>query len=434
MDYAHFIMETLLDKHERRDPAGVKDGKRRLWFHFNRRTMPAYFDDTTARYKEEINSVALALQRQGLIEIRWVKYEENNLIGKVALQAERLPDVYALLGRHPRAAQLTTLAGLARHYARGAAPWAQDFLHTAACRLEAGEPTGYFQPERGQAERLFKVIREIGLLPEEVPCRIFSLRVLGDSKAFNSLAGTVARIIRDFHPDWGGAGRENRPEMDAGEIKQVLAEMGVVDNPQHIFISGGLDFDTGERLVRVSDFFPDLGLPAEMVDRLTVKNVTADYVLTVENLTSFYQFIKNRRDNFLAVYLGGYHNLLRRRFLSKLKAFLDGTGRAVPFYHWGDIDYGGFSIFVHLQKRCLPGLKPLFMDVPTLERYRRFASPFTAAYGRRLRILLKDADYRIFHPVITKMLQEGVRLEQECVDSSDMLAGCRTTVNGRIPS
>ncbi|RKO67740.1 Wadjet anti-phage system protein JetD domain-containing protein [Desulfofundulus salinus] len=417
MDYERYILETLLDKYERSALARGKGGNRRIWLHFNQRTMPRYFDDTTVRYKEEINGAALALERRGLIEIRWVKFEENNLIEKVALNTGRLDEVYSRLKRRPRAEQFQELARLARHYARGAAPWAQEFFHTVARRLEEEESQPYLNPaDREHSEQLFMVIREISLLQEEIPRRVFSLRVLGNSKAFNNLAPTVARIVRDFHPDWGKDGGGKETTLTAAEVNQVLAEVGVVDNPQHIFISGGLEFAVEGRTLRVGDFSPDLGLPAEMVDRLTVKNVAADYIITIENLTPFYQFIKTCRDKFLAIYLGGYHNTVRRRFLSKLREYLAGTGRAVPFYHWGDIDYGGFSIFVHLQKRCLPGLKPLYMDVPTLERYRRFASPFTAAYGRRLRSLLEDPDYRLFHPVIQKMLQEGLRLEQECVE------------------
>ncbi|WP_424658278.1 Wadjet anti-phage system protein JetD domain-containing protein [Desulfofundulus sp.] len=422
MDYERYILETLVDKYERSALARGKGSSRRIWLHFNPRTIPRYFDDTTARYKEEINGAALALELRGLIEIRWVKFEENNLIEKVALNIDRLGEVYARLKRRSRAEQFRELARLARDYARGAAPWAQEFFHTVARRMEKGESQPYLDPaDRGHAEQLFMVIRELSLLQEEIPRRVFSLRVLGNSKAFNNLAPTVARIVRDFHPDWGKDGGGNKATLSAAEVNQALAELGVVDNPQHIFISGNLEFAVEGCTLRVGDFSPDLGLPAEMVDRLTVKNVAADYIITIENLTPFYQFVKTCRDQFLAIYLGGYHNSVRRRFLSKLREYLAGTGRAVPFFHWGDIDYGGFSIFVHLEKRCLPGLKPLYMDVSTLERYRRFASPFATSYGRRLRALLGDPDYRLFHPVIQKMLEEGLRLEQECVEPPSSL-------------
>ncbi|MBE3587072.1 MAG: hypothetical protein IMW93_00690 [Thermoanaerobacteraceae bacterium] len=425
MDYDRFILETLLDKYERSVLARGSGGSRRIWLRFNRRNVPVYFDDTTARHKEEFNSAALSLAQRGLIHIRWVKFEENNLIEKVALNTERLADVYAWLKRRPREQELHELARLARHYARDAAPWARQFFHAVAARLEEWESPGYFNPrDKKHAQQLFKVIRAISVLGEEVPRRIFSLRVLGHSKALDGLAGTVARIIRDFHPDWAEA-RGQKGEPGAGEVKQVLAEMGVVDNPQHIYLSGGLEFAVDGYTVRVGQFSPDLGLPAEMVDRITIKKIAADYIITIENLTSFYQFIKTCRDSFLAIYLGGYHNAVRRRFLSRLRDFLVRNGRMVPFYHWGDLDYGGFSIFVHLQKRCLPELQPLYMDVSTLERYRRFALPFTPAYGRRLRQLLEDMDYRVFHPLIEKMLQEGVRLEQECIEPAEFFCSRR---------
>jgi hypothetical protein len=33
-----------------------------------------------------------------------------------------------------------------------------------------------------------------------------------------------------------------------------------------------------------------------------------------------------------------------------------------------------------------------------------------------LRKLLADPGYRVFHPVLAYMLQNGVRLEQECIE------------------
>ncbi|HHW44141.1 MAG TPA: hypothetical protein GXX25_10120 [Desulfotomaculum sp.] len=31
------------------------------------------------------------------------------------------------------------------------------------------------------------------------------------------------------------------------------------------------------------------------------------------------------------------------------------------------------------------------------------------------------ADYRVFHPLIEKMLREGVRLEQECIEPAEFI-------------
>lgn len=412
MKEAVSLLHMLLDKYENSALyKGTPRVKRRVWLHFNRRNLPRYFDDSTARHKEGINEAARFLEDRGLVEIVWERFEEGNLIKKIALNLEHLREAYSFASRRPRADREDRVAGLAREYARGAAPWVRDFLHYVAGRVASGASVARYLDinDPGRAEALFKSLREAGRLEEEVPRRVFSQRVLGSTKAFDAVAGTVARAAADFHPQFRATG-------GAVEPSAVLAELGIVDNPGHIFISGGLQFVAGGKLIDLADFYPDLGISTELAGRLQVAAVTADYIITIENLTAFYRFIKTSRSNYLAVYLGGYHNSLRRNFLQKIRAHLEATGAGKPFYHWGDIDYGGFDIFVHLRDRCLPDLRPVCMDIATLEQYRDFCLPFDDRYAKKLRKLLADPGYRVFHPVLAYMLKNGVRLEQECVE------------------
>lgn len=394
-------------------PAAVRPG-RKIWFHFNRKNLPAYFDDTSARPKTEINESCLALAARGLIEVRWVKHEEGNLIEKVALNTGAVEEAYRYLGRRPRAAAAGEVCALARSYSAGTPGWAASFFDYAAERLEQGESvTRYFDiGDTARVELLFRAIREAGRLSQETPRRIFSQRALGHSKAFDSLAGSLARVARDFHPAFRNDGRQD----ETWEQREVLAELGLVDNPQHLFISGPLQFSVDGRKVDVSAFSPDLGLPAEMVAKMVIGELGADRVITIENLTSYYQFISRYAGRFLTVYLGGYHNSPRRLFLTKLRDHLAAVGREVAFYHWGDIDYGGFTIFNHLRSKCGLALIPLHMDVATLRRYDKFAIPFDRTYSERLSRLLDREEYNIFQDVIRYMLEKKIRLEQECVE------------------
>ncbi|MBE0466734.1 MAG: hypothetical protein IBX71_05860 [Candidatus Desulforudis sp.] len=419
MKEAVSLLHLLLDKYEHSALyKGTPRHNRRIWLPFNRRTLPRYFDDTTAVYKDDINEAARLLAERELVEIVWERFEEGNLIKKIALRPDRIADAYLFLGRRPREAKEDRVVRLAREYAGGAAPWVRDFLHLVAERAEKGESVARYldldDPERAVA--LFKALREAGRLEEEIPRRIFSQRVLGSTKAFDAVAGTVARVAAEFDPRFretaAGAGRS-----------EVLAELGIVDNPQHIFISGGLQFSVAGRVIDVAHFHPDLGISTEMIRNMTITALPADYVITIENLAAFYSFVKSgpRKSgpggNVLAVYLGGYHNTLRRRFLFKIREFADQNGRQIAFFHWGDIDFGGFCVFAHLRDNCLPRLQPLFMDEATLTRYRKYCLPFNDRYAKKLRRLREDERYRVFHPVIAYMLQHRVRLEQECVGS-----------------
>ncbi len=414
MQDAAKLLHLLLDKFENSSLyKGEPRNNRRVWLHFDRRSLPRYFDDSTARHKESINEGALLLEERGLVEIVWERFEKGNLINKLALNHDRLDEAYDFLGRRPREARESELAGLARHYARGAAPWAVEFLLWVADRADNGESVARYLDigDAGRAAMLFRAVREASLLEEEIPRRVFSQRVLGSTKAFDKVKSAVARAAVDFNANLRRAGVEGPDE--------ILAELGIVDNPQHIFISGDLKFKVADRLVDVSYFYPDLGIATEMVGRMEIVAAPVDFVVTIENLTAFYSFIKAGWKNCLTVYLGGYHNSHRRNFLLKIKDFFVQNGRTVSFFHWGDIDYGGFNIFTHLRDNCLPELQPMGMDIDVLERYGEFCIPFNDEYAKKLRRLLQDEKFLVFHPVLQYMLQKGVRLEQECVDTKD---------------
>ena len=135
--------------------------------------LPRYFDDSTARHKESLNEAARFLEDRGLIVIVWERFEEGNLISKIALNTARLNGAYDLLGRLPREVRESHLAGLARRHAQGAAPWAAAFMHWVAERAQRGESVARYldlnDPDR--ATLLFKAVKEAAQLGEEIPRR-----------------------------------------------------------------------------------------------------------------------------------------------------------------------------------------------------------------------------------------------------------------------
>ncbi|GAW32312.1 Wadjet anti-phage system protein JetD domain-containing protein [Carboxydocella sp. JDF658] len=402
------ILHTLLDKYENSGSyRGTSTRPRRLFYRFTPRSLPAYFDDTSARQKEEINSDMIHLAEAGVIEIFWVKHEEGNLIQKVALRIEGLPTAFHLLRRTPRQSREESMLALVRNY-RGQGPaWLENFLAWLEERLLLREGISPYLDlhDVDTADRVLTALQALTELQEETPERVFSLRVLGHSKAWAAIAQRVLRIVRDFHGGWG-----------LEEAREVWAEFGLVANPQHIFVYGNLTLQVAGGIVETRLFQPDLGLSAQLIQNMQVLDVQADFLITIENLTSFYQFIRKHPGQYVAVYLGGYHNRLRREFLQKIQRCLLEQGREIPCYHWGDIDYGGFDIFRHLAEHSLLPLNPYLMDSETLLRHRHLALAISDAYARRLAGLLDKPGFEVFREVIEVMLRERIRLEQESVE------------------
>ncbi len=128
MQDAAKLLHLLLDKFESSSLyKGESRNNRRVWLHVNRRNLPRYFDDSTSRHKEAINEGALLLEERGLVEIVWERFEEGNLISKLALNNDRVREAYEFLNRRHREVRESEVAGLARFYARGLPPGRLNF-------------------------------------------------------------------------------------------------------------------------------------------------------------------------------------------------------------------------------------------------------------------------------------------------------------------
>ena len=86
---------------------------------------------------------------------------------------------------------------------------------------------------------------------------------------------------------------------------------------------------------------------------LKVKN--ANRIIFIENKANYIDYIQNRmsKDEFV-VYHGGMYGEVRGQFFKKLYE----ATKESEFYHWSDINIGGFKIFARLRK-IIPIIFPL---------------------------------------------------------------------------
>lgn len=134
-------------------------------------------------------------------------------------------------------------------------------------------------------------------------------------------------------------------------------------------------------------------------------NVIGKRVITIENLTTFNTF--NESDT-LAVYLGGYHNSHRRSFIKKI--YRDNP--KAEYYHFGDIDAGGFYILLHLREKTGVDFIPYHMGISELKQYEDYTKKLTDNDVRRLTNLRNSE----FSEVVNYMLEHNCKLEQEAFD------------------
>jgi hypothetical protein len=395
------ILNLLLDRYERSTLyRGTGESPRRIFLRYDRATLPGYWEEAQWERRTELNQATLSLERDGILQVRRSRYSCEE-IERVDLVLTRLDQAYLLAGRPPRRTQEIGLADVASTWAER---WPHDWRRAFAGRVEEAVesygrlPAGLKPNEQVLLDEIFRVFDGLGPagISPEMPRRIFSQQVLGSSKRLEAIQGRLIRALRE-------AWAQPLPTDE----KEALAEFGVVENPQHVLVAGPVVLDS----LDIGAVGSDLGLSAAFIERCRVTALEADTVLTVENLTSFYQVVSSLPSRMIAIYLGGYHNRIRRRLLLKLAE----ARPTLRFSHWGDLDLGGFRIFVHLREQTGLDLQPWLMDLQTYVRYQSAGMAFNDRYGKELSSLRNHLAYERFWPVIVEMLKCRRRVEQEAV-------------------
>jgi hypothetical protein len=121
--------------------------------------------------------------------------------------------------------------------------------------------------------------------------------------------------------------------------------------------------------------------------------------------------LKKRAENELVIFHGGFYSPVKGMFFQKIYEI--GKRDGVSFYHWGDIDVGGFRMFNRLKTNIIPGLQSYLMDKPAFLSKKQYWLPFDEKYGSILEGMLEKDEFAEFWEVIGAMLTFKSKLEQE---------------------
>lgn len=181
--------------------------------------------------------------------------------------------------------------------------------------------------------------------------------------------------------------------------------MNIIKNPTYINFKGAGSITIKGQRIDLTGLSSDIAISSIMLSDIDKIQVVGKAVITIENLTSFHTF---RDKDMFAIYLGGYHNSLRREFIKKTYQ----QNPNIDYFNFGDIDAGGFYILEHLKKQTGVDFKPFRMDTETLLSYSEYTKPLTENDWDRLLRLINSEHSR----VIKYMLDNNCKLEQEAID------------------
>lgn len=397
------ILNKLLDTYEN---SKLSRGENKVAVHisyaFTKKSLPEYFDESSIVY-EEIHAIAKQLQTKGFITIVWKNNREDHIIEKVVLCEEAIPEVYQYVHRVSREAmEKAALQALRDLLETKMNSVTESFVSRMTERIRNGKSVKEYMDisDVKSVGDLVKALNAVICNEEECFIREFSISHFHDSKVFHTLSAKICKIIR-----------EEIQEYEFFEDEELLAEYQIYHTPSYVYLKGNACLKTGVQVVDISEFPEGLGFAVNkqnLPDMMITASKPVESVVTIENLTTFFRF---QRENSLIIYLGGYHNHIRRMLLQKIyEAFNNAR-----YYHFGDIDAGGFQIFYHLKEKTRIPFELYKMDLHTLKSYEKYGKKLTENDRKRLKKLMSTKMGESEKECAEYMLAHNVKLEQECI-------------------
>lgn len=389
------VLNALLDKFEKSKLS--KEGSQRslrLTIKSSHPILKDYWGEESYLYKDQIDMILDDLVRKDFISVQLTRNRELDFI---ELRTESVPIIYEFLNRqNPDLNRIELLKYLSSYV--GNNHIIKSFTNEMSARLRAFQNFQSYFENIDDLKLCIKAIESMALLKDDILKRNFSKMVFKDSKLFEKIENKVLKIIREYD--------DSNSELNDEEL---LASFHIIKTPTFAYIKGGVLVKLKEQVIDLQKYGHEIALSSTALKDIDIVGVYAKKVITIENLTTFVAFNK---PGYIVIYLGGYHNSVKRTLIKKIREF-DTT---IDFYHFGDIDVGGLQIYEDLNLKTDIDFIPYMMDINTLKKHKEYWSNLTQNDRKRL-VMIKDAR---LEPLVAYMIENNCKLEQEAIEMTDL--------------
>lgn len=393
-NYRKEILEYFIKRYEKSAYGnGLSSSPRRITFDLNKE-YPDYGGSRFYELTEEIEKVACQLYEEGLVE-----FLDDSIYGKRKLKfvnnEKNIEKIYQELQRKSLKEKKEKYLLYLEKYDDS---FLTEFYNVIKKKVQNNKGLSPYLKTNDVAdlENVMKILQGMKNQEEEISFRKFSEKVLGDTKKLEKYKNKIYHIIKDFYDD----SIENVD--DAFELFYIRK------NPAYVYLKGNAIFQINNQVIDLNEMNHYFVLPSSCIKDLKIKRMDAKQVMTIENLTSFHDV--SLKDTFF-IFTNGFHNHAIEAFLKCLYDFL---GEKVLYFHFGDIDAGGFHIYESLIKKTQIPFQTYKMNVDMLKKYKAYTKPLTE--NDRKRLLLIEESHQ---EVIDYMLKHNVKLEQEIIGEED---------------
>ena len=349
--------------------------------------------------QDEVNQFNREMQSLMEFEFVILDYERGiPVISKIKLNTNSINEIYSVLKREDITVKRNREIKMYTQY-MGVHDIMDAFCKSQVERLNDYKDAKYTSDI---AINILKLLKYVLGNNSDIMERELSVAVLGDTKLFEkSYKSRICSIIEEY-----GELELDLSVLDKKEKeKAILEEYQVFSNPSYIFFKGNVDIHYVDgNSISVTPDNP-IAILSEAIGRIEMIKVNSNRIVTVENLTS-YNRINDNKSTF--IYLSGYHNTAKQRFLKKIAE----NNSGVSWFHFGDIDPDGYYILKNLVEKTGIAFVPLYMDIQQLINCKQYCKPLEKNDMVKANSLLK---FHFYDEVMEFMLANNCKLEQEII-------------------
>src|SRR5262249_34139205 len=194
--------------------------------------------------------------------------------------------------------------------------WQAGFLSWAQSQLEAGRSVAPLKlsddPADTQWNRdLLLALDALARLQAPTLERKFSAQLFGDSKRFEDLRGAVSKVLHLHDPESGVYGEDGWALLRAHRLDRA---------PEYTFIAGAVALRIGGVAIDLAPLALSVGLPSQTLRDAEIAGCAATAVVTIENLTSFTEFVSAKPSSILSIFTCGFASPAVISFLQGVRA------------------------------------------------------------------------------------------------------------------
>lgn len=411
MKYGKAILNELLTSYENSGNFSRSTGKNV----FLKRSVK--LPECESQDYEELLSELRTLQSRGLINLKWEI--PGYVAGRIWLVLENVEQAYAFVCRENKHQALERVkAAILKVEQTVREGWIRCFLDETLADIEMHKLTGILSKDQLFISDLLNALELIYTLNgQSITMRLASVRLYADSKRFEKdIMKPVISIAKRYDPVISETDVEKLSE------REILAHLGIIKMPEIFEFCGNLKIGFADGSVDFSPIKNGACISSDCLNEINhIELSNVERVIFIENKTNYSEYcLYSRDENELVIYHGGLYSHCRGKFFELISRAISSEN----VYYWGDIDMGGFNMFVRLKNNIFPTLEPFNMDSASFEKYRLLGLARSDDYIQKLLKLKGNQQYQDFYDVIDLIAKHGVTVEQKIfIDNWDKVKG-----------